>query len=242
MSALSARPQRLAVIPARGGSKRIPRKNVRLFAGKPMIAYAIEAARTSGVFSRIVVTTDDDEIAQVARDHGAEVPFMRPPELANDHAGTVPVIAHALNALVWPDGHPVCCIYPGVPLLAPADLVQALALLEAGDCSHVFPVLAFESPVQRALRRDALGHVQPMQPAFTLTRTQDLEPAYHDAGQFYWGWPSAWRAGTSPHAGGRSIVLPAWRAVDIDTPDDWARAEALYAFHQARSTDTPGVS
>lgn len=228
---------RLAVIPARGGSKRIPRKNVRPFAGRPMICHAIEAARATGVFERIVVSTDDAEIADVARAAGADVPFMRPAALADDHAGTVPVIAHALDAITWPDGaHPVCCIYPGVPLLSPADLVAALRLLEEGGCDHVFPVLAFDSPVQRAMRRLGDGRVEPLQPAHALTRTQDLEPAFHDAGQFYWGWPEAWRAGRHPHHGGRSLVLPRWRAIDIDTPDDWARAEAMYAALQAGPT------
>jgi pseudaminic acid cytidylyltransferase len=229
--------ERLAVIPARGGSKRIPRKNVRLFAGRPMIGHAIAAAQAAGVFDRIVVSTDDDEIADVARACGAEVPFRRPAELANDHAGTLPVIAHAIAALGWPDGGPVCCLYPGVPLLEPADLCRAMGLLEDGGCDFVFPVLAFDSPVQRAMRRDAQGRVQPLQPEHAQTRTQDLEPAFHDAGQFYWGWPAAWRAGISPHAGGRTLVLPSWRAVDIDTPDDWARAEALYAaLHSSSSS------
>lgn len=224
----------LAVIPARGGSKRIPRKNVRPFAGKPMITYAIVAAQDSGVFSRIVVSTDDAEIADIALSAGAEVPFMRPTELAQDHTGTVPVIAHALDALSCADDLAVCCIYPGVPLLDPADLARSLRLLQAGGCSHVFPVLAFNSPVQRALRRDSQGVVQAMYPDFAQTRTQDLEPSFHDAGQFYWGWASDWLAGSSPLVGGRSIVLPAWRAVDIDTPDDWLRAEALYQIEIAR--------
>jgi pseudaminic acid cytidylyltransferase len=185
------------------------------------------------VFTRIVVSTDDDEIAAVARACGAEVPWRRPAELSGDEAGTVPVIVHAIDALAWPERAPVCCIYPCVPLLDPADLRKALAVLEAGGCDHVFPVLAFESPVQRALRRDAAGRVSPLQPAFADTRTQDLEPAYHDAGQFYWGWSDAWRAGTSPLAGGATVVLAAGSAVDIDTPDDWARAEWLYAARQA---------
>jgi len=219
---------RLAVIPARGGSKRLPRKNLRLFAGVPMVARAIAIARESALLDRIVVSTDDEEIAQLAAAAGAQVPFYRPAALADDHTGTVPVIAHALDALGWPDGHPVCCLYPCVPLLQPDDLRQALALLEAGGCDHVFPVLAFSSPVQRAMRRDAEGRAAPMFPEHTATRTQDLPPAFHDAGQFYWGWPAAWRAGTSPHAGGRSLVLPPDRAVDIDTAADWAFAEALF--------------
>lgn len=222
---------RLAVIPARGGSKRIPRKNVKPFAGKPMIGYAIDAARDAGCFEHIVVSTDDDEIAAVAQRLGAEVPFRRPAELANDHAATAPVIAHAIDQahrVGW-TVHQVCCIYPGVPLLRAQDLRDALALLEEGLSDFVFPVLRFESAPQRAMQRDAKGRMAPMYPEFTMTRTQDLEPAYHDAGQFYWGTVPGWLSGRSAHAGGRSIVLPAERAVDIDTPEDWARAEALFA-------------
>jgi len=221
---------RLAIIPARGGSKRIPRKNIRDFAGRPMIGYAIVAASESGVFDRIVVSTDDDEIAAIAKEQGAEVPFMRPPELSNDIAGTVPVIQHAMNALalVGPAAQQVCCIYPGVPLLQASVLRDALQLLEEGGCDFVFPVLEFPSPVQRALARDAEGRTRSMFPEHANTRTQDLPPAYHDAGQFYWGTAEAWHSGRSPHLGARTVVLPSWAAVDIDTPDDWARAEALF--------------
>lgn len=225
---------RLALIPARGGSKRIPRKNVRPFAGRPMIGYAIAAAREAGVFDRIVVSTDDAEIAQVAQEQGAEVPFMRPAALADDHTPTVPVVVHAMDELARRGCEPalVCCIYPGVPLLAAQDLASALRLLEDSGAGFVFPVLAFASPVQRALLRDAQGAVQPMFPEHVNTRSQDLAPAYHDAGQFYWGRAQAWRSGCSPHEGGRSIVVPASRAVDIDTPADWALAEAIFAAHR----------
>jgi pseudaminic acid cytidylyltransferase len=220
----------LAIIPARGGSKRIPRKNIRDFAGRPMIGYAIAAARDAGVFDRIVVSTDDDEIAAIAKEQGADVPFMRPPELSNDTAGTVPVIQHAMQVLAQTGAQAtqVCCIYPGVPLLQARVLRQALDRLQDSGCDFVFPVLEFPSPVQRALAREADGSTRSMFPEHAQTRTQDLPPAYHDAGQFYWGTAAAWRSGRSPHLGARTIVLPSWAAVDIDTPDDWARAEALY--------------
>ncbi len=225
---------RLAVIPARGGSKRIPRKNVKPFAGRPMIAYAIGAAREAGVFDHILVSTDDEEIAAVARSHGADVPFMRPLALADDHAGTGPVVVHAIaqaQAAGWAVEQ-VCCIYPGVPLLRAADLRAALAMLAEGPADFVFPVLRFESPVQRALRFDHAGCVAPLYPEHLTMRTQDLVPAFHDAGQFYWGTVAAWQSGRSAHAGGRGLVLAADRAVDIDTPDDWARAEALFLARQ----------
>lgn len=222
---------RLAVIPARGGSKRIPRKNIRAFAGRPMIAYAIGAARASGLFDHVVVSTDDAEIAAIAAAEGAELPFTRPADLADDHTPTVPVIAHAIGAcraLGW-DVQQVCCIYPGVPLIRAEDIAEALRLLEAhGGSGYTFPVTPFPSAIQRALRRGADGRVAPFHPEYVNTRTQDLEPAFHDAGQFYWGQADAWLAGLSIHANGRAIVLPEWRVVDIDTPADWERAEALY--------------
>lgn len=228
---------RLAVIPARGGSKRIPRKNIRPFAGKPMIAYAIEAAHASVVFDKVVVTTDDQEIAEIASAAGAVVPFMRPANLADDHTPTVPVIAHAISAcreLGWTVDE-VCCIYPGVPLIDPKDIVTAHdAMVSNGGRQYVFPVTSFPSPIQRALRRLEDGTVQPFHPQYTSTRTQDLEPAYHDAGQFYWGAAPLWLEGLNIHANGQTIVLPEWRVIDIDVPADWERAEALYrAFVQA---------
>lgn len=221
---------RLAVIPARGGSKRIPRKNIRPFAGKPMIGYAIDAARASGVIDRIVVSTDDAEIAAVAAAMGAELPFQRPAELADDHTPTVPVVAHAIRAcqaLGWDIG-PVCCIYPGVPFIEPSEIAQALRLLERGRAPYAFPVAPFRSMVQRALQRDGEGITRPLYPEYADTRTQDLPPAYHDAGQFYWGRADAWLAGLNIHRNGCTIVLPEWRVVDIDTPDDWQRAELLH--------------
>lgn len=221
---------RIAVIPARGGSKRIPRKNIRPFAGKPMIAYAIEAAKASGVFDHVVVTTDDPEIAEIAVATGAETPFTRPPELADDFTPTVPVIAHAVQAcrdLGWAVDE-ACCIYPGVPFIEADDLVEALRLLESGVAPYVFPVTAFPSPIQRALKRGEVGEVAPFNPEHVGTRTQDLEPAYFDAGQFYWGRAQAWLDGLNIHANGASIILPEWRVVDIDTPADWERAEAMH--------------
>jgi len=230
----------IAVIPARGGSKRIPRKNIRPFAGKPMIAYAIDAARASGAFDHVVVSTDDDEIAAIAARHGAEVPFRRPPELADDITPTVPVIQHAIEACAAAGmaATHVCCIYPGVPMIDPDDLLAARTmLLDAGGEGYAFPVAPFPSPIQRALRRTIDDRVAPFDASHVLTRTQDLEPAYFDAGQFYWGSVAAWKAGVSPHEGGLTLILPEWRVVDIDTPDDWERAERL--FQVAASQPTP---
>lgn len=222
---------RIAVIPARGGSKRIPRKNIKPFHGKPMIAYAIQAALASKAFDRVIVSTDDTEIADVAKAHGAELPFIRPMELADDHTATVPVIAHAIRAcdeLGWGTEY-ICCIYPGVPFISTDDLRTAYQQLVSTKAHYVFPVTRFSSPIQRALRRLPDGSVRPFQPEYSATRTQDLEPGYFDVGQFYWGHKSAWLDGLNMHLTGTTLLIPEWRVVDIDTPADWERAELLYA-------------
>ncbi len=220
----------IAIIPARGGSKRIPRKNIKLFDGKPMIEYAITAAISSGLFEHIVVSTDDAEIAEIAQVLGAETPFIRPDSLANDYAATVPVIAHgiqACRAMGWSFEH-VCCIYPGVPFIQTEDLKGALArLLESGE-DYCFPVTEFPSAIQRALKCMDGGKMHPFYPEYETTRTQDLERAYHDAGQFYWGKEEAWLQNTKIHSAGIGYVIPNWRVVDIDTPEDWLRAEVMY--------------
>jgi pseudaminic acid cytidylyltransferase len=225
----------LAIIPARGGSKRIPRKNIKPFAGQPMLSYAIAAARASGLFSHIVVSTDDAEIADVARAYGADVPFVRPPELANDHAGVIPVVGHAIGAcrdLGW-QFERVCCIFACVPLMLPQDLQQSCAALQAAQADFAFAVAEFPSSIWRALRRLPDGTVNAFHPEHTATRSQDLEPAFYDVGQFYWGSEAAWLSGRSPHHGGLAHVIEPWRAVDIDTPDDWLRAEQIYAARAA---------
>jgi pseudaminic acid cytidylyltransferase len=220
----------VAIIPARGGSKRIPRKNIKEFAGKPMITYAITAAKSAGLFDHVIASTDDAEIARIAREWGAETPFVRPPELAADHTPTVPVVAHAIHAaesLGWPIDL-VCCIYPAVPFIQIEDLRGALDLMSTTGAQYSFPVTEFPSAVQRALRRDETGRMSPLYPAYELTRTQDLEPAYHDAGQFYWGTRRAWLTNERIHSAGVGFPIPNWRVVDIDTPDDWVRAEAVF--------------
>lgn len=220
---------KLCVIPARGGSKRIPRKNIRPFAGKPMLAYAINAAHASGLFDTVLVSSEDQEILLLAERFGA-VPLIRPQELADDYAGTVPVIAHAIEACRGGGGAPelACCIYPAVPLLKTGDLVNGLQLLQKMSADYVFPVTPYPSAIQRALRLDASGKAFPFFPEYEATRTQDLEPAYHDAGQFYWGRVEAWLAGKNIHSFGHGMVIPNWRVVDIDTPDDWSWAELIY--------------
>jgi pseudaminic acid cytidylyltransferase len=228
----------IAIIPARGGSKRIPRKNIKTFGGKPMIAYAITVAKESCLFEHVVVSTDDEEIAQVAREWGAETPFIRPAELANDYTETVPVIAHGIQCyrtLGWEFEH-VCCIYPGVPFIKIEDLRGALALLTKGEADYCFPVTEFPSAIQRALRLLNDGKTQPYYPQFETTRTQDLDPAYYDAGQFYWGKANAWLKNPKIHSSGVGYVIPNWRVVDIDNPDDWQRAEVIARTVNVKAT------
>lgn len=231
---------RLAVIPARGGSKRIPRKNIRPFAGKPMIGWSIEAARASGLFDRIFVTTDDDEIARVAADFGADVPFRRPAALADDHTPTIPVIAHAIE---WQAAHgqvptEVCCIYATAPFVRPDDIRCGFDSLQRAGCDYAFSVTSYAFPIQRALRITTGDRVAMFHPEHLQTRSQDLEPAYHDAAQFYWGNASAWLAGR-PLFGETSmpVVLPRHRVQDIDTLEDWERAELM--FGALKSSENP---
>lgn len=220
---------KIAVIPARGGSKRIPRKNIKAFGGKPMIAWAIQAAVDSGMFSHIVVSTDDTEIATIAKEYGALVPFSRPPSLSDDLTPTVPVISHAIEEcqkLGW-EIESVCCIYPCVPFLEAQDLVNAYSIMQRKDSEFVYPVTGYVHPVQRAMRQLESGQMEFIDAASELTRTQDLEETFHDAGQFYWGKATAWLAQKKMHSGGLGMIIPNWRVVDIDNLDDWKRAEIL---------------
>lgn len=203
-----------------------------------MIAWSIEVALQSGCFDLVVVSTDDYEIASVARELGASVPFMRPPELADDYTGTIPVISHAIKQL---DAQGLgvrqaCCIYATAPFLLSEDLRSGLQLLEENNCSYAFSVTSYGFPIQRAVRITSGGRVEMFSPEHFNTRSQDLEEAYHDAGQFYWGQASAWLSGKvifTPESS--PVLLPRHRVQDIDTPDDWARAEWMFKAMVAES-------
>ena len=222
---------KICLIPARGGSKRIPRKNIREFRGKPMIAWSISAAQESSCFDQIIVSTDDEEIAEVARAFGAEVPFLRPSHLADDQATTQDVIGHALE---WFQRRgqvceALCCLYATAPFVQPTDLQSAdknLSEAEAGTV--VFAATSFPFPIQRAIRIDAEGYSSMFQPDQFATRSQDLEEAFHDAGQFYWATPQTWSTVVNLFEGARPIILPRWRVQDIDTEEDWFRAELMH--------------
>lgn len=222
----------IVIIPARGGSKRIPRKNILSFCGKPMIAYAIEAAQKTGLFEHIVVSTDDVEISSVARELGAQTPFTRPECLSGDFSTTREVIVHAIQEcqqLGWHAEY-VCCIYPCVPLIQADDITLALQRLQHSVSKFCFPIVEFPSPISRALRQNSDGTMTPFFAENELVRTQDVSTAFHDAGQFYWGATQSWLSSENVHSNGVGLELPAWRVVDIDTPNDLKRAEMIFSF------------
>jgi pseudaminic acid cytidylyltransferase len=222
---------KIAIIPARGGSKRIPRKNIKDFCGKPMLVWSIEAAKLSGLFDHIIVSTDDNEIAESAKEHGAEVPFIRPAELSDDFVGTGDVVKHAVEWVIKNIGKPefICTIYATAPFIKSTDIVNGLNLLVKNNSQIAFTVTSFPFPIQRAIKITEKGRVQMFQPEHFQTRSQNLEPAYHDAGQFYWAKTDAVLNGISAfsqHA--VPLILPRYRVQDIDTPEDWVRAEQLF--------------
>ncbi|MDR2153310.1 MAG: pseudaminic acid cytidylyltransferase [Helicobacteraceae bacterium] len=215
----------IAVIPARGGSKRIERKNIRPFCGKPVIAYSIAAALTSGVFDETIVSTDDEEIAQLAKSLGASVPFMRPTELSDDFIGVVPVVAHAIRAIGG--ANRACLIYATAPFISPDDLRQAERALQDND--FALSIAAFEAPIFRALKMDENFRVSAIWSENEQKRSQDLPQAFHDAAHFCFGRADAFLEGKSIF-NSRTIgyQIDKRRVQDIDSPADWLRAEAMF--------------
>lgn len=229
----------IAVIPARGGSKRIPGKNIRNFCGKPIIAYSIEAALQSGVIDRVVLSTDDERIAEVAREYGAETPFVRPAELADDITPTVPVIRHAVQWVLanWGPVARVCCIYATAPFITAADLRGAYErLVHDGVTGYVFTATSFGFPIQRGFRISEAGYCEMFHPENYNTRSQDLEEAYQDAGQFYWGSTEAYLSDKIFFStDSKPYLLHRHRVQDIDTAEDWTRAELMWRLLREQS-------
>lgn len=222
---------KVAIIPARGGSKRIPGKNVKPFVGKPIIAWAIEAAKSAGIFDRIIVTTDSEEIALIANKYGAETPFVRPPELSDDHTPTAPVIAHCLEWLAerGSPAHYACCIYATAPFVRAAFIKQGYELLVTRQVSSVFSVTTFPFPIFRALRIEDDGHLSMFWPEHELTRSNDLPEAFHDAGQFYWLFCETFLKTRRVYGSDAlPVILPRYLVQDIDTPEDWQTAEYMF--------------
>jgi pseudaminic acid cytidylyltransferase len=221
---------RVAVIPARGGSKRIPRKNIKLFSGKPMIQWSIAAAVASECFDEIIVSTDDLEIKQVAEAAGASVPFLRPEHLSGDIVGTTPVVAHAIQYLL-DQGKNVdlaCCIYATAPFLSAQDLCSGFDAIRNSAYDYVFSATSYDYPIQRAFKV-LDGRVYMDHPELFKARSQDLPEMYHDAGQFYWGTTEAWLNDKPVFTASSNIVyIPRVRTQDIDTPEDWQQAELMH--------------
>lgn len=222
---------KIAVIPARGGSRRIARKNIRDFYGLPIVAWTISIARSSGLFNNIIVSTDDKEIADLAESQGAEVPFIRPAELADDYTGTTEVVSHATRWMLdqqWPVDA-VCCLYATAPFMCVEDIERGLRVLESGDWAYTFSATEYAAPIFRAFHMNPQGGVEMYFPEHFNARSQDLPEALHDAGQFYWGRTDAWLAQKKMfdhHS--FPVTIPRWRVHDIDTEDDWRRAELIW--------------
>ena len=226
---------KLCVIPARGGSERIPRKNIKNFCGQAMIGYSIKAALDSQCFDQVIVSTDDAEIADVAKSFGVSVPFVRPDELANDYAATMPVIKHAIE---WFDGQgqspsEVCCLYATAPFVSASTIRKAYDQMQSTQADYCFTVTSFAFPIQRAIKITAENRIEMFYSEHCEARSQDLEKSYHDAGQFYWGKSEAFKQqkllfskSSTPY------ILPRHLVQDIDTPEDWKRAELMYQVLQ----------
>jgi len=220
----------VAIIPARGGSKRIPRKNIKDFHGKPLIAYSIEVALKSKLFDKVIVSTDDNEIANVAKEYGAEVPFIRPKELSDDFTGTGAVVSHALKVLKEQgEEFDYCCtIYATAPLVQEKYLIEGFEKLKNSDAVNAFSVTSMPFPIQRTFKITKNNRCEMFWPENFMKRSQDLEEAYQDAGQFYW---RNLRKESSAITFGKdsiAVVLPRHLVQDIDTLEDWQRAEVLY--------------
>jgi pseudaminic acid cytidylyltransferase len=222
----------ICIIPARGGSKRIPKKNIRPFFGKPILAYSIEAAIKADCFDRIIVSTDDNQIKEVAMAYGADVPFIRPESISNDYASTMDVIQHSIN---WCEGeninaNKVCCLYATAPFVTASDILRGLAIIDQDGVEYAFTATSYPFPIQRSFYLDENERINMFYPLNMDKRSQDLVEAYHDAGQFYWGKVNAFK-GALPFFAKHSmpILLPRQRVQDIDTLEDWDMAEALYA-------------
>ena len=222
---------RLCIIPARGGSKRIPRKNIKEFLGQPVIAYSIKAAIDSQCFDKVIVSTDDAEIAEVAKSFGASVPFMRPDELADDYASTIPVVKHAIE---WFDDQgqspsEVCCLYATAPFVRASTIRKAYEQMQSTQADYCFTATSFAFPIQRAIKITAENRVEMLYPEHLETRSQDLEESYHDAGQFYWGKAEAFKQQKPLFSKSATpYILPRYLVQDIDTLEDWKKAELMY--------------
>jgi pseudaminic acid cytidylyltransferase len=226
---------KIAIIPVRGGSRRIPKKNTKSFCGRPMISYSIQAAKDAGIFDRIVVSTDSKEIATIAKEFGAEVPFMRPSSLSDDYTGTDAVVLHAINKLMK-DGEKIdsiCCIYATAPFVKPEYLIEGYNILRDEQVTSCFSVTTYTFPIFRSLKINNQNRLELFWPEYRDTRSQDLQEAYHDAGQFYWVDVKSYLKEKQLYSKDSApVILPRYLVQDIDTPEDWETAEKMYSVLQ----------
>lgn len=219
----------LCIIPARGGSKRIPKKNIKLFNGIPMIAWSIKCALEADIFKKVVVSSDDNEIISIARKYGATVPFRRPASLADDYTTTQEVIKHGISECIKnrTEYDSICCLYATSPFTSAKDLKKALDIVNLYSDAMVFPATTFEYPIQRAISINKNGWGEMLNKNQVSTRSQDLDESYHDAGQFYCASIERWLSNTPILEKSRPLIIPRWRVQDIDTEEDWKRAEIM---------------
>ena len=219
----------IAIIPARGGSQRIKRKNIKKFYSKPILYWTIKALKRSKLFSKIVLTTDDKKITKIANQLGVDYIINRPANLANNYTPTKPVIEHAIRVLKKRFKIKyACCVYACNPFLNSLDLKKSFKILKKNKKNFVFPIIEYAHPIQRALKLDKKNKLIFFKKKYELTRTQDMVKSYHDAGQFYWGSVSNWLSKKKMHSNALGLRIPKWRSVDIDNLEDWKRAEIIY--------------
>jgi pseudaminic acid cytidylyltransferase len=230
----------LAIIPARGGSKRIPKKNIKNFLGRPIISYSIETALESNLFDEVMVSTDDEEIANIALKYGAVVPFIRSQKNADDHASTADVIREVVKSYEKLNKHYdfSCCIYPTAPFISKFDLVESFSILKSKKCDTVFPICAYSYPIQRALQVNNSGNIEMIWPENMKKRSQDLQPSYHDAGQFYWVNIKPFLATDLLYSSNSApFIIDEMRVQDIDNESDWEVAELKFKFIQKSNAE-----
>lgn len=221
----------ICLIPARGGSKRIPRKNIKQFRGKPLISWTIETALKSNCFENIIVSTDDNEIADLSISFGAQIPFLRPSQLSDDYSSTMDVMHFMVEYIAkkMPEIKYVCCVYATAPLIIPEDIKNSYNLLRKNKNDQIlFGATSYDYPIQRALILDSENNSSMLDKKYLFSRSQDLIETFHDAGQFYWGSIDAWMKTKSILEEGKAYIIPRWRVQDIDCEEDWKRAETIH--------------
>ena len=225
----------LCIIPARGGSKRIPKKNIKNFCGKPIILWVIKTAKLSNCFDRIIVSTDDSKIAKLCKNNGIEVPFIRPKEISDDHSDTASVISHSINWFKQNNENPtnVCCLYATAALISSKDIQKGFKIYKNSNVNFAFTATSYPYPIQRSFKINKNNEIKMFYPKNYRKRSQDFEQAFHDAGQFYWGKAEAWlRNKIIFDSKSIPILIPRYKAQDIDTLEDWKNAELIFkALH-----------